>query len=101
MAIKTINATFWKQSSGLTGQNLTQSNQTKFARVAKKYKKVTEKSLSKTRFIKLVGLEQDKSKRNLVLELVALVLPLLRCYLLRLIRNLMGLNTLLILVHSK
>lgn len=39
MAIKTINATFWKQSTGLTGQNLTQSNQKKFTRVAKKYKK--------------------------------------------------------------
>ena len=52
MAIKTINATFWKQSTGLTGQNLTQSNQNKFTRVAKKYKKVTEKSLSKTRLYK-------------------------------------------------
>lgn len=64
MAIKTINATFWKQSTGLTGQNLTQSNQNKFARVAKKYKKVTEKSLSKTRLYKAsrVGARQIKKE---------------------------------------
>ena len=30
MAIKTINATYWKQSTGLTGQNLTESNQKKY-----------------------------------------------------------------------
>tara|TARA_R100001440_G_scaffold13961_1_gene23991 strand:+ start:698 stop:1066 length:369 start_codon:yes stop_codon:yes gene_type:complete len=52
MAIKTINATYWKQSTGLTGQNLTESNQKKFSRIAKKYKKVTETSLSKTRLYK-------------------------------------------------
>jgi len=64
MAIKTINAIFWKQSTGLTGQNLTQSNQTKFSRVAKKYKKVTEQSLSKTRLYKAsrVGARQIKKE---------------------------------------
>lgn len=64
MAIKTINATYWKQSTGLTGQNLTESNQKKFSRIAKKYKKVTETSLSKTRLYKAsrIGARQVKQE---------------------------------------
>jgi len=64
MAIKTISATFWKQSTGLTGQNLTQSNQNKFTRVAKKYKKVTEKSLSKTKLYKASRVGARKMKQE-------------------------------------
>ncbi len=64
MAIKTINATYWKQSSGLTGQNLTQSNQKKFTRVAKKYHKVTESTLSKMKLYKAsrIGARQIKQE---------------------------------------
>tara|TARA_R100001015_G_scaffold18782_1_gene12913 strand:+ start:1893 stop:2255 length:363 start_codon:yes stop_codon:yes gene_type:complete len=52
MATKKINITYWKQSTGLTGQNLTQSNQSKFTRVSKKFYKVTGKTLSKVRLYK-------------------------------------------------
>ena len=64
MAIKTINATYWKQSSGLTGQNLTQSNQAKFTRVAKKYHRITEQSLSKMKLYKAsrIGARQIKKE---------------------------------------
>ena len=64
MTVKNINVTYWKQSTGLTGQNLTQSNQKKFARVAKKYHKVTGYQLSKMKLYKAsrVGARQVKKE---------------------------------------
>jgi len=44
-----VNIRYWFQSTGLTGQNLSEANQRKFARVATKYKKKTGDKLSKTR----------------------------------------------------
>tara|TARA_Y100001937_G_scaffold120104_1_gene176806 strand:- start:714 stop:1067 length:354 start_codon:yes stop_codon:yes gene_type:complete len=64
MAIKTIHATYWKQSTGLTGQNLTESNQNKFSRVAKKYKQVTETSLSKTKLYKASRVASRQIKKE-------------------------------------
>lgn len=43
---------YWKQSTGLTGQNLNEDNARKFARVAAKFEKKTGKELSKTRAYK-------------------------------------------------
>jgi len=64
MTVKNINVTYWKQSTGLTGQNLTQSNQKKFARVAKKYHKVTGYQLSKMKLYKAsrIGARQVKKE---------------------------------------
>jgi hypothetical protein len=47
MSIQTINVSFWKQSTGLTGQNLNEDNARKFARVARKFNKKTGLKLSK------------------------------------------------------
>lgn len=47
-----VNVRYWFQSSGLTGQNLSEANQRKFARVATKYKKKTGDKLSKMRCYK-------------------------------------------------
>jgi hypothetical protein len=47
-----VNVRYWFQSTGLTGQNLSEANQRKFARVATKYKKKTGDKLSKTRCYK-------------------------------------------------
>jgi hypothetical protein len=47
-----VNVRYWFQSTGLTGQNLSEANQRKFARVATKYKKKTGGKLSKTRCYK-------------------------------------------------
>ena len=54
MSSKTINVNvrYWFQSSGLTGQNLSEANQRKFARIATKYKKKTGNKLSKMRCYK-------------------------------------------------
>ena len=49
MANVSIAINYWNQSTGMTGQNLTQENQAKFTRVATKYKKKTGQTLSKTR----------------------------------------------------
>jgi hypothetical protein len=43
---------YWKQSTGLTGQNLNEDNARKFDRIAKKYEKKTGKRLSKVRAYK-------------------------------------------------
>ena len=47
-----VNVSYWFQSTGLTGQNLSEANQRKFARVATKYKKKTGDKLSKMRCYK-------------------------------------------------
>ena len=47
-----VNVRYWFQSSGLTGQNLSEANQRKFARIATKYKKKTGNKLSKMRCYK-------------------------------------------------
>ena len=47
MAKVSFNVSYWKQSTGLTGQNLSEANQRKFTRVATKYNKRTDKELSK------------------------------------------------------
>ena len=47
-----VNVSYWFQSSGLTGQNLSEANQRKFARIATKYKKKTGNKLSKIRCYK-------------------------------------------------
>jgi len=52
MARVSFNVSYWKQSTGLTGQNLSEANQRKFTRVATKYNKVTGQDLSKTRLYK-------------------------------------------------
>lgn len=52
MANVSINVNYWKQSTGLTGQNLSEDNQRKFSRVATKYENKTGKSLSKVRLYK-------------------------------------------------
>lgn len=52
MANVSINVNYWKQSTGLTGQNLSEDNQRKYSRVAAKYEKKTGKSLSKVRLYK-------------------------------------------------
>jgi len=52
MANVSIAINYWNQSTGITGQNLTQENQAKFTRVATKYKKKTGQTLSKTRAYK-------------------------------------------------
>jgi hypothetical protein len=49
MANVSFTVSYWKQSTGLTGQNLSEANQRKFSRVAKKYNKVMKQDLSKTR----------------------------------------------------
>ena len=52
MANVSFNVSYWKQSTGLTGQNLSERNQAKFARVARKYEKKMDMKLSKTRLYK-------------------------------------------------
>jgi len=52
MANVSFVVSYWKQSTGLTGQNLNEDNARKFARVAAKYEKKTGKTLSKTRAYK-------------------------------------------------
>ena len=54
MSVKAVNVNvrYWFQSSGLTGQNLSEANQRKFTRIAKKYKKKTGQKLSKMRCYK-------------------------------------------------
>jgi|TARA_R100001015_G_C4561599_1_gene121353 hypothetical protein len=52
MAQVSINVNYWKQSTGMTGQNLTEENQRKFTRVATKFEKKTGEKLSKTRAYK-------------------------------------------------
>ena len=52
MAKISFNVSYWKQSTGLTGQNLSEANQRKFTRVATKYNKRTGQSLSKVRMYK-------------------------------------------------
>jgi len=52
MANVSFTVSYWKQSTGLTGQNLSEANQRKFSRVAKKYNKVMKQDLSKTRLYK-------------------------------------------------
>jgi len=52
MANVSFTVSYWKQSTGLTGQNLSEANQRKFSRVAKKYSKVMKQDLSKTRLYK-------------------------------------------------
>ena len=47
MSIQSINVSYWRQSTGLTGQNLNEDNQRKFARVARKFNKKTGLKLSK------------------------------------------------------
>ena len=47
MSIQSINVSYWRQSTGLTGQNLNQDNQRKFARIARKFNKKTGLKLSK------------------------------------------------------
>ena len=42
-----MNVRYWFQSTGLTGQNLSEANQRKFARIATKYKKKTGTSCQK------------------------------------------------------
>jgi hypothetical protein len=52
MANVSFNVSYWKQSTGLTGQNLNEDNARKFARVATKFEKKTGKKLSKLRAYK-------------------------------------------------
>lgn len=52
MANVTFNVSYWKQSTGLTGQNLNEDNQRKYARIATKFEKKTGKRLSKVRLYK-------------------------------------------------
>ena len=52
MANVSFAISYWKQSTGLTGQNLSERNQAKFARVARKYQKKTGLKLSKLRLYK-------------------------------------------------
>lgn len=52
MANVSFVVSYWNQSTGLTGQNLSERNQAKFARVAAKYNKKTGLNLSKTRLYK-------------------------------------------------
>tara|TARA_R100001440_G_scaffold35460_1_gene54502 strand:+ start:315 stop:716 length:402 start_codon:yes stop_codon:yes gene_type:complete len=47
MSIQTVNVKFWFQSTGLTGQNLSESNQNKYARVNAKMLKKRGIRLSK------------------------------------------------------
>ena len=47
-----VNVRYWFQSSGLTGQNLSEANDRKFNRIATKYKKKTGDKLSKMRCYK-------------------------------------------------
>ena len=49
MAYVSIAFDFWKQTTGLTEQNLNPDNQKYFTRVAAKYKKKKDITLSKTR----------------------------------------------------
>jgi hypothetical protein len=49
MANVSFSVSYWKQSTGLTGQNLSEDNARKFARVAAKFEKKTGQSLSKVR----------------------------------------------------
>jgi len=52
MANVSFNVSYWRQSTGLTGQNLSERNQAKFARVARKFEKKLDMKLSKTRLYK-------------------------------------------------
>lgn len=52
MANVSINLSYWKQSTGMTGQNLNEDNARKFERVAQKYEKKTGQQLSKVRAYK-------------------------------------------------
>lgn len=52
MANVSFVVSYWNQSTGLTGQNLSERNQAKFSRIARKYKKKTGLNLSKTRLYK-------------------------------------------------
>tara|TARA_R100000482_G_C5044043_1_gene109672 strand:+ start:279 stop:647 length:369 start_codon:yes stop_codon:yes gene_type:complete len=52
MANVSFVVSYWKQSTGLTGQNLSERNQFKFSRVAKKYHKKTGTHLSKVKLYK-------------------------------------------------
>ena len=52
MSIQSINVSFWRQSTGLTGQNLNQDNQNKYSRIARKFEKKTGQKLSKVRLYK-------------------------------------------------
>lgn len=63
MARVSFNMSYWNQSTGLTGQNLSEANQRKFSRVAAKYEKRTGQSLSKMRLY--------KASRNAARELKA------------------------------
>jgi len=49
MAKVSLNVSYWKQSTGLTGQNLNEDNQRKYARIATKFEKRTGMRLSKMR----------------------------------------------------
>lgn len=52
MSFQNVSVSFWRQSTGLTGQNLNQDNQNKFSRVARKFEKRTGQKLSKVRLYK-------------------------------------------------
>tara|TARA_R100000005_G_C4974447_1_gene186328 strand:- start:614 stop:970 length:357 start_codon:yes stop_codon:yes gene_type:complete len=52
MANVSFTVSYWKQSTGLTGQNLSERNQAKFARIARKFEKKLDMKLSKTRLYK-------------------------------------------------
>ena len=62
MAQVSINVSYWKQSTGLTGQNLNEDNQRKYARVATKFEKKTGRTLSKTRLYKASRVAARKVK---------------------------------------
>ena len=63
MSKKTINVSYWKQSTGRTGQCLTERGQKLYDVASVLYKQVTGKKLSKERVYDMV-LELSRSARK-------------------------------------
>lgn len=62
MSIQTVNVKYWFQSTGLTGQNLSESNQKKYARVNAKMIKKHGVRLSKVACYKASRVAARKAK---------------------------------------
>ncbi len=71
MANVSFNVSYWKQSTGLTGQNLNEDNARKFARVATKFEKKTGNKLSKLRAYKASRTASRTAKAELGSRIVS------------------------------
>ena len=65
MAKVTYNVSYWKQSTGLTGQNLNEENQRKYTRIATKFEKKFGMRLSKVSLCKASRHAARQVKREL------------------------------------